>query len=188
MARKTTVEPISIAEASQLLAIEKPWEQLEGEPLIWFTRFQKYLAQPIKPRKIKLIYNEEVGGKNYASPHWHNAAKQYFWVERADMYDGAIAKEVVNKTFQNRVDSGKEIANETEKTFKKFIVVVQEVLNANLSDEAQLDSYRSQLNKISIMTGRGKVLEKLMDGYKAIIGDKSIIETPTNKEVTIEFK
>lgn len=169
-----------------VLAMEKPWDQLPGEANVWFTRFQKYLALPTKPRSLKMIYNQEVGGKNYPSNNWNDAARMYFWRERTEMYDKSIAKEIVDQAYGARIDAGKEIAQSAEKVFKQYLDVVKKILDADLSTPENMAKMQSELKKVAIVAGTGKAIERAIESYKAVVGEKKSI-TSHNTEVTLEW-
>jgi hypothetical protein len=61
--------------------------RLEGEPAIWYSRFQRWLnAGP--QRSMRSIYLAETGRADGSLPGaWKKAALRWRWVERAKEYD-----------------------------------------------------------------------------------------------------
>lgn len=71
---------------------QQPWEQMEGEPLLWYKRFTRFrLMEPV--RSIAAVFHEEKASKNPEKPRrnpdndWYEAAKQWSWEERASAWD-----------------------------------------------------------------------------------------------------
>lgn len=71
----------------------KPWEQIEGEPIKWYSRFDKLrLMKPWK-RSINAVYVEEQDVKKgektreNAPTLWYDIAKQWEWNGRAEAWD-----------------------------------------------------------------------------------------------------
>lgn len=74
----------------------KPWEQIEGEPNIWYDRFFKYCQLGSK-RSLAAIYRKEhrvsrkgtkKSVRNSGVPGaWHEASKQWEWEARASAWD-----------------------------------------------------------------------------------------------------
>jgi hypothetical protein len=74
----------------------EPWDQLPGEPDLWFGRFFIFQNLPPDERSMLAVYNR-VGRKRtrpgtpaHAVPHrWRFATRQWRWVERAAAWDRA---------------------------------------------------------------------------------------------------
>lgn len=187
MPKKTSIPDIEIISEEELLKRDKPWEQLPGEPDAWFARLQKYLAMPERPRRTKTFYQQEYNSKHNATDHFLSAMKKYFWRQRADSFDKAIAGEVIAKTYEASVDAGAEVAQETHKIIKQFQTIIKEMLDADLSTKEKREKFQSQYNKITFMTGSGNVMAELMASYKTVIGEKLKIDS-TSKEIEVEFE
>lgn len=90
----------------------QPWEQIDGEPDLWFGRFSVYLRLGVK-RSVNAVFarqNKEKQGKTSTKmgPEWCNAAKTWKWEERARAYDKHIFSE------QDRIN-----AEEKERVIRK---------------------------------------------------------------------
>lgn len=75
------------------MAVErKPWQQREGEPDLWYDRFEVFrmLGAFRSVRKTYQAFQREdpemYTGKT-TPPGWHEKAKQWGWAERARAYD-----------------------------------------------------------------------------------------------------
>lgn len=72
---------------------EAIWEQREGEPELWFDRFERFrLSGPA--RSLLSIYNAERAkeGREYARDipgAWKTEAQRWFWRDRAAAWDAA---------------------------------------------------------------------------------------------------
>lgn len=89
----------------------KPWEQMEGEPDLWYGRFRVYLLMGSR-RSVGAVYRKEYHVKARQttlkiSGDWYEAAKQWNWLERARDYD----------EFQ-RAEEDRIIAEEREKVLR----------------------------------------------------------------------
>lgn len=70
---------------------DKPWDQQEGEPDLWYGRFVKFMRLGTR-RSIRSVFLKENKQKQAKTstnvgPEWCNAAKQWNWEERARAYD-----------------------------------------------------------------------------------------------------
>lgn len=81
-----------------------PWERQEGEPAIWYRRFDRFrLMEPV--RSIAAVFQEEDTEKNREKQRnkpngiWYEIAKQWRWEERAAAWD-ALVDEEIEKTIQ----------------------------------------------------------------------------------------
>lgn len=72
----------------------KSWEQMEGEPDLWYGRFRVYLRLGTK-RSVNVLYAKEAkAAKNSekqrnlgAGGDWYSIEKEWNWKERARAYD-----------------------------------------------------------------------------------------------------
>lgn len=70
----------------------QPWEKQEGEPALWFRRFERYRLM-FPRRSVCALYHEEHPKKNQEKPRtnpgpeWYEAAKHWRWEERAEAWD-----------------------------------------------------------------------------------------------------
>lgn len=78
-------------------AMSEFWERQEGEPLIWYSRFRRYLLLFPK-RTVAAVYATESGPKeddngkqrkSEPSGYWYDIAKQWHWEDRAQAWDAA---------------------------------------------------------------------------------------------------
>jgi hypothetical protein len=70
----------------------KPWEQMEGEPFKWFSRFDKFRLMKPWERSVNAVFQEENNKKQqkgpiFPGPTWYEAAKQWKWHERVEAWD-----------------------------------------------------------------------------------------------------
>lgn len=108
------------------------WEQLEGEPDLWFQRFTQFrLLGPRRTMRKAYVLSrqQEVGitvaEASTAGPSWREKAKMYCWKERAAAWDlhkleeqEVAADKVFNEGLalvHNRVDHLKQLAEKMEK-------------------------------------------------------------------------
>ena len=72
--------------------MEKQWERQQGEPILWFGRFERYRILGTE-RNLLSVYNAwraEVGkgGQKTSIPHaWDINCKRWDWRERAEAWD-----------------------------------------------------------------------------------------------------
>jgi hypothetical protein len=69
----------------------KPWDQMEGEPSLWYGRFRSFLEMGFK-RNVNALYKKEVlknPGKLYplVDNEWYKVCREWNWKERAKAYD-----------------------------------------------------------------------------------------------------
>lgn len=77
----------------------QPWLQQEGEPALWFRRFDRYrLMWPV--RKIASVFQAEQTEKNREKPRtiptgdWYEMANEWRWEERAAAWDAYMDAEL----------------------------------------------------------------------------------------------
>ncbi len=115
----------------------KPWQQWEGEPDLWFTRFTLYrlLNPPRTIREAFIIQYEEkckVTGtpiiSNHATPSsWHDYAKTFEWRMRAAEWDNATLRDI-------EVKRRRELYEQRYSVGQKIIKKVQEMLDTPLHE------------------------------------------------------
>lgn len=68
------------------------WEKQEGEPAIWFRRFERYRLM-FPRRSVAAVYHEEHPQTNPDKPRqkpghdWYDIANRWHWQERAEAWD-----------------------------------------------------------------------------------------------------
>jgi hypothetical protein len=104
------------------------WEQMEGEPEIWYRRFNVYRLMGPSRNISKAYKNWRAGsGKNEkarAGSEWFTESSRWKWKERADAWDADVSQELENDAARiygdglslahNRVDKLKLIAQKLE--------------------------------------------------------------------------
>lgn len=79
-----------------------PWEKLEGESPLQFSRFERFRS--LGPsRTLEAAYRAETGRKGVAPGHWRESARKYRWRERAEAWDA-------EQTRQAREEEGESLA------------------------------------------------------------------------------
>lgn len=74
-----------------VLPAEAPWEQAEGEPTLWYLRFDDYRSLPPQRRSLRAAWErskerEEVGC-GWDAGRWRSASELFRWKERGDAWD-----------------------------------------------------------------------------------------------------
>jgi hypothetical protein len=90
-----------------VIVVETPWFRIDGEPWLWYNRFQEYFL-PLGPgrslpKAFELMMLKERGkewldnkkaNKRFASMNrWTAAAREWEWRERARAYDSFMYKD-----------------------------------------------------------------------------------------------
>ncbi len=138
---------------------EKPWDQQDGEPSLWYGRFRSYLEMGFK-RNVNAVYAEEAKNSENqrnldAGGEWYRIEKVWNWKERAKLYDDnwikeqdkliAREKEIVLRTgyalMHNRikllnkfVEKMEQWADEDDKI---WLVKTQDVTSENFSKHTE---------------------------------------------------
>lgn len=73
------------------------WDQVEGEPDLWYARFVAYLRMGSK-RSVNALFKRETKKnqekpRGNAGPDWYDAEKEWNWKERARSYDEHVRAE-----------------------------------------------------------------------------------------------
>lgn len=76
---------------------DRPWDQMEGEPSLWYRRFTRYrLMEPV--RSIAAVYQEESKNdekrRSNAPGTWYDIARQWQWEARAAAWDAHVDAEI----------------------------------------------------------------------------------------------
>lgn len=100
--------------------IRKPWEQIEGEPGLWFERFS--LWRSLGPsRTIEDAWRQDRAKKGLSGkrPHfrWYEVRKEWHWDERAQAWDDYRAKEL----RRNEIEAEKEARNQARSDRRALI-------------------------------------------------------------------
>lgn len=97
------------------------WEQLEGEPNLWYGRFALYRLLGPK-RSLRLAHRQEVTKSRqkpqYLPGSWHDASQQWNWRERAEAWDAARLEELEFEANQV-LSEGLALMHERVKVLKK---------------------------------------------------------------------
>lgn len=108
----------------------KPWDQMEGESILWYGRFRSYLLMESK-RSVQAVFQLEAEeSRDYPSSgvqgHWYEYAKQYQWEKRARAYDAYWIEE------QDKI-----IAQEKEKVLRTGYALMHKRIEAlnNLAEK-----------------------------------------------------
>lgn len=70
------------------------WKRRDGEPALWYRRFERYLLM-FPRRSVAAVFHEEETEKNREKPRkkptgdWYEISEQWQWEERAEAYDAA---------------------------------------------------------------------------------------------------
>jgi hypothetical protein len=85
---------------------QNPWDRLEGEPFMWFDRFDYY--RMLGPERTiggaNRVYCEERGKKytKNGAYHWRKIAEEWRWQERAEAFDIHIRNERLRAEEEER--------------------------------------------------------------------------------------
>ena len=85
---------------------QNPWDRLEGEPFMWFDRFDYY--RMLGPERTiggaYKVYSKERGKKpsKNGAYHWRKIAEDWHWQERAEAFDIHIRNERLRAEEEER--------------------------------------------------------------------------------------
>ncbi|SRR6266699_1772390 len=70
----------------------KAWERMEGEPLKWFSRFDKFRIMKPWERSVNAVFEQEETEKHgkvrtKIAGKWYKIAEEWKWNERAEAWD-----------------------------------------------------------------------------------------------------
>jgi hypothetical protein len=71
------------------VAIAQPWERQQGEPALWYARFERYrLLGP--SRSVAAVFREEKGEDGGQPPgRWYETSARWNWQSRAEDWDSS---------------------------------------------------------------------------------------------------
>jgi hypothetical protein len=157
--------------------MENAWDRLQGEPSLWFGRFDLYRMQG-PTRTLRGTYVAEAKASNrkpgVSLPHsWHSAAVRWKWKARAEAFDA-----------QQRQDVRAEHAQAVREMNQRHIDQAQRL------QEAALERLK-KLNPDDLTPGQ--LLDFLMEAAKleraALAGEPPMVETehgPEQRSFTYE--
>jgi PBSX family phage terminase large subunit len=96
---------------------QHPWDQLPGEPDLWYTRFTQYrlLGTSRSIRKAEISTREQAGKTNHAQSAtngWYTNYKKWEWYQRAIQWDRWLlenAESEINETWTHLIMGREEI-------------------------------------------------------------------------------
>ena len=118
----------------------KPWDRIPGEPEKAFRAFECYLDMPYWERRDLHAYRAYVG--NPEAPHvsatWLSWKEEFFWEERARLYDLYVQKERREQTIRAQVEAGYELGDELAR-MEQYLFHTHEMLYQKLRKELERD-------------------------------------------------
>lgn len=98
-----------------------PWERMDGEPVLWFTRFETYRLIGPHRRVVEAYRRSGKTRKNAKGedttppPVWWQAVKRWNWKWRAEQWDLAEIERVRQEDRQNLVAMRRKAVEELER-------------------------------------------------------------------------
>lgn len=163
------------------------WEQLEGEPDSWYSRFLVFANIHTSERTLenaftKVAINQK---ERYTIETWRNQCAKWYWLSRAERRDAMMQKKI-HESAVKRIQARQE---DWENVMAELTNCVREVVEAKTEEE--LAQKKLAATKIGMLLNRKSVVgEFLVDSYKAIYGEKKITEdksAPQVNTLVIEF-
>lgn len=177
----------------------QPWEQREGEPDIWFGRFQKYLL--LGPNRT-LVAGYRAGARHKKKTRqsaekrahqgvpgaWRNAARKWEWLERAAAWD-AVGRERLLAEYERdrevdrfeRVRLLKAYRDKIEAALKKLTARGATYMNVTFGLQmvtkelrAEFDQEPAQRHKVVTVTAddMAKAASEIRDFEHGVSGDE----------------
>ena len=140
----------------------QPWEQMEGEPDMWFTRFEMY--KQLGPNRSLRLLNGLLHGMDGPSAHVGSATRKYSkrwdWVKRAQAWDKEQVLAIGVVEFDRRLDAREE-----------RLAIIERVLRAvaTVLDTADIGSMGRHEARAWIPTMR-LMLKDLLAAQRAELG------------------
>lgn len=118
---------------------QNPWDRLEGEPILWFDRFDKYYRVQGPGRNLKAAYNlwrKDKGTKpGQVSASWKKALVDWNWQERAEAFDIECRNERLRAEEKERA-----------KMLKEHISMARSMWGFGLTELKRMLKGKEQLN------------------------------------------
>lgn len=157
----------------------KDWEQQEGEPDRWYSRFHSYLLMGSN-RSLLGFFNSEMegkgGGKKDSIPSsWEKIVKKWDWKNRATQWDRHNQKADLESWESRRIQQREEEWQASKRLLERALEMLNQPLNDrkwSYSDAAKLIEASSKLARQSAEMWGGDLsaaIEILMQyGYQVI--------------------
>lgn len=121
-----------------------PWDRQDGEPILWYKRFDAFRAMGTKRSLLRLFKDEQVAsGKrrpdekvNDCPPSWRKASLEWNWRGRAEAWD---THEIDREREQERIERDQERRQRLTMLKASRQVLGRKIANL-AQDESALDS------------------------------------------------
>lgn len=157
------------------------WDQQEGEPDDWFQRFNLYLTYGTS-RGVQKVYNDQAKNEGKGKPLslsvWLGKSGVFRWRERADAWDAYMMKQSVE---ERKAAMGR---------FHTNFLGLLDSLSKDMRHITQTgDMERLKVIAPALVTffGKGGAGSFVKDGYKALFGEKHMIESE-ERSIDIKYK
>ncbi len=118
---------------------QNPWDRLEGEPILWFDRFDKYYRVQGPGRSLRAAYNlwqKDKGAKpGRVGSAWQKAFADWDWQERAEAYDMHCRQERLRAEEKERA-----------KMLKEHIAMARSMWGFGLTELKRMLEEKTELN------------------------------------------
>lgn len=135
----------------------EPWEQLEGEDNLWYDRFTLFRLLGSK-RTLSAAHRQEVAKSRKKSQYlpgsWRDAAKQWQWKERAEVWD-AQRREDLECEVDQVLSEGLALMHERVRSLKKRADKIDKLLDKEKKPSSYLvEQWRGLLADIADEVGQ----------------------------------
>lgn len=155
---------------------KKAWEQLDSEPDQAYASFIIYRDLPIHERSIEAAYNKhlsiETGSESKPikkASMWLQYSGAYGWPKRAAAYDVYKRETISKRRLENEIER---MANIKDNTIELVDLMTSEQLQALKGDEKAIARLMDKLMPLKILLGSGGAGKFILDGFKALHGEK----------------
>lgn len=128
------------------------WEQMEGEPNLWFDRFTLYrLLGPKRTLSATHRKESEKSRKKsqYLPGSWRDAALQWNWKERAEAWDAQRREDMECEAYEV-FSSGLALAHERVRSLKKCAERIEKIITREKKPSSYLlEQWRGLLSDIA---------------------------------------